>query len=146
MDDLSRHIYTAGKYLIFVDDANELVGLSHLVEYVIRDDKRYDIRIIATVRDYASKSVINETEKLADIKCFAVSKFTDQEIRDFVKTNLRIENSDYIEQIVRIASGNPRIAHMAGKLAKEKMIYGRLLIWRSCIKAITVPFWKLLLF
>ncbi|NBI87227.1 ATP-binding protein [Lachnospiraceae bacterium] len=120
MDDLSRHIYTAGKYLIFVDDANELVGLSHLVEYVIRDDKRYDIRIIATVRDYASKSVINETEKLGDIKCFAVSKFTDQEIRDFVKTNLRIENSDYIEQIVRIASGNPRIAHMAGKLAKEK--------------------------
>lgn len=72
------------------------------------------------VRDYASKSVINEIEKLVDIKCFAVSKFTDQEIRDFVKTNLRIENSDYIEQIVRIASGNPRIAYMAGKLAIEK--------------------------
>lgn len=120
MDDLSRHISIAGKYLIFVDDANELVGLSHLVEYAIRDDKRYDIRIIATVRDYASKSVINQTEKLADIKCFAISKFTNQEIWDFVKTNLKIENSDYIEQIVRIASGNPRIAYMAGKLAIEK--------------------------
>lgn len=53
MDDLSRHISTAGKYLIFVDDANELVRLSHLVEYAIRDDIRYDIRIITTVRDYA---------------------------------------------------------------------------------------------
>lgn len=120
MEDLSRYISVEGKYLIFVDDANELVGLSHLVEYAIRDDKRYDIRIIATVRDYARKSVINETEKLADLKCFAISKFTNQEIRDFVKTNLKIENSDYIEQIVRIAGGNPRIAYMAGKLAIEK--------------------------
>ena len=120
MDDLSRHIDVEGKYLVFVDDANELVGLSHLVEYAIRDDKRFNIRIIATVRDYASKSVINEIEKLADLKCFAVSKFTDQEIRDFVKTNLKIQNSDYIEQIMRIASGNPRIAYMAGKLAIDK--------------------------
>lgn len=120
MEDLSRYISAEGKYIVFVDDANELVGLSHLVEYAIRDDKRYDIRIIVTVRDYASKSVINETKKLADLKCFAISKFTDQEIRDFVKTNLKIENSDYIEQIVRIAGGNPRIAYMAGKLAIEK--------------------------
>lgn len=120
MEDLSHHISTAGKYLVFVDDANELVGLSHLVEYVIRDDERYDIRIIATVRDYVSKPVINEIEKLADIKCCVISRFTDQEIRDFVKKNLKIENSDYIEQIVRIAGGNTRIAYMAGKLAIEK--------------------------
>lgn len=41
-------------------------------------------------------------------------------MRDFIKLNLKIENSDYIEQIVRIAGGNPRIAYMAGKLAIEK--------------------------
>lgn len=120
MEDLSRYISPEGKYLVFVDDANELVGLSHLVEYAIRDDERYDIRIIATVRDYASRLVINETEKMADIKCVEVSRFTDQEIRDFIKTNLKIENSDYIEQIVRIAGGNTRIAYMAGKLAIEE--------------------------
>lgn len=120
MEDLSRHISMAGKYLVFVDDANELAGLSHLVEYAIRDDDRYDIRIIATVRDYVSKTVINEIEKLADVKSCVVSRFTDQEIRDFIKKNLKIENSDYIEQIVRIAGGNTRIAYMAGKLAIEK--------------------------
>ncbi len=120
MEDLSRYISIAGKYLVFVDDANELVGLSHLVEYAIRDDDRYDIRIIATVRDYVSKPVINEIGKLADVKYCVVSRFTDQEIRDFVKKNLKIENSDYIEQIVRIAGGNTRIAYMAGKLAIEK--------------------------
>ena len=120
MEDLSRHISTPGKYLVFVDDANELVGLPHLIEYAIKDDERYDIRIIATVRDYTSKSVINETRKLVDVKCFPISKFSDQEIREFIKTNLKIENSDYIEQIVRISSGNPRIAYMAGKLAIEK--------------------------
>ncbi len=120
MEDLSRHISMAGKYLVFVDDANELVGLSHLVEYAIRDDERYDIRIIVTVRDYVSKPVVNEIKKLADVKCCVVSRFTDQEIRDFIKENLKIENSDYIEQIVRIAGGNTRIAYMAGKLAIEK--------------------------
>lgn len=120
MEDLSRYISKAGKYLIFVDDANGLAGLSHLVEYAIRDDERYDIRILATVRDYASKSVISEMEKLVNVKCFPILKFSDQEIQEFVKTNLKIENSDYIEQIVRIAGGNPRIAYMAGKLAKEK--------------------------
>lgn len=120
MEDLSRHISIAGKYLVFVDDANELAGLSHLVEYAIRDDERYDIRIIATVRDYVSKPVINEIEKLVDVKCCVVSRFTDQEIREFVRKNLKIENSDYIEQIVRISGGNTRIAYMAGKLAIEK--------------------------
>ena len=120
MEDLSRYISTAGKYLIFVDDANELVGLSHLIEYTLRDEDRYDIRIIATVRDYACKSVINEAKKLVNVKNYVISKFSNQEIREFIKTNLKIENSDYIEQIVRIASGNPRIAYMAGKLAIEK--------------------------
>ena len=120
MEDLSRYISTAGKYLIFVDDANELVGLSHLIEYTIKDEDRYDIRIIATVRDYACKSVINEVKKLVNVKSYVISKFSNQEIREFVKTNLKIENNDYIEQIVRIAGGNPRIAYMAGKLAIEK--------------------------
>ena len=120
MEDLSRYISTAGKYLIFVDDANELVGLSHLIEYTIKDEDRYDIRIIATVRDYACKSVINEVKKLVNVKSYVISKFSNQEIQEFIKTNLKIENNDYIEQIVRIAGGNPRIAYMAGKLAIEK--------------------------
>lgn len=120
MEDLSRYISTAGKYLIFVDDANELVGLSHLIEYTLRDEDRYDIRILATVRDYAYKSVINEAKKLVNVKSYVISKFSNQEIREFIKTNLKIENNDYIEQIVRIAGGNPRIAYMAGKLAVEK--------------------------
>ena len=120
MEDLSRYISTAGKYLIFVDDANELVGLSHLIEYTIKDEDRYDIRIIATVRDYACKSVINEAKKLVNVKSYVISTFSNQEIQEFIKTNLKIENNDYIEQIVRIAGGNPRIAYMAGKLAIEK--------------------------
>lgn len=120
MEDLSRYISKAGKYLIFVDDANELVGLSHLIEYTIKDEDRYDIRIIATVRDYACKSVINEAKKLVNVKSYVISKFSNQEIQEFIKTNLKIENNDYIEQIVRIAGGNPRIAYMAGKLAIEK--------------------------
>lgn len=120
MEDLSRYISKEGKYLIFVDDANELAGLSHLIEYAIRDDERYDVRIVATVRDYASKSVISEMKKLVNVKCFPILKFNDQEIQEFIKTNLKIEKSDYIEQIVRIAGGNPRIAYMAGKLAIEK--------------------------
>lgn len=120
MEDLCRYISGAGKYLIFVDDANELAGMGHLLEYIIRNDDRYDVRIIATVRNYISQSLINEIRKVIEPKCIPVPKFTDGEIREFIKTNLKIQNTAYLNQIEKIAKGNPRIAYMAGKLAAEK--------------------------
>lgn len=118
MEDLSRYLSEAGRYLILVDDANELAGMSYLLEYVMGED-RYDVRIIATVRDYASKTVISEIKKLTEPECILVSAFKDSEIQEFIKRNLKIEDIHCLNQIARISKGNPRIAYMAGKLAIE---------------------------
>lgn len=118
-EDLSRYISEAGKYLIFIDDANELTGLRYLLEYVMEED-RYDVRIIATVRDYASKIVISEIRKIIEPKRILISGFKDDEIQEFIKQNLKIRDIHCLTQIARIAKGNPRIAYMAGKLAREK--------------------------
>lgn len=120
MEDLCRYISGAGKYLVFVDDANELAGMCHLIEYVIKNDDRYDVRIMATVRDYVRQSLFNEISRVIEPKCIPIPKFTDWEIREFIKLNLKIQNTVYLNQIVKIAKGNPRIAYMAGKLAIEK--------------------------
>lgn len=120
MEDLYRHIPRAGKYLILIDDANELSGLQFLLEYITMADQSYDVRIVATVRDYASKSVIDTIKNVTEPECVLVSKFTNLEIQEFLSLNLKIENVVYINQIVRISDGNPRIAYMAGKLAIEQ--------------------------
>lgn len=120
MEDLYRHIPKAVKCLIFIDDANELSGLQFLLEFITMGDEGYDVRIVATVRDYASKSVIDTIENVTEPECVLVSKFTNLEIQEFISLNLKIEDVDYINQIVRISDGNPRIAYMAGKLAIEK--------------------------
>lgn len=118
-EDLCRYISGAGEYLIFIDDVNELTGLSYLLEYVMEEDK-YDVRIIATVRDYASKVVISKIKKVIEPKCILVSGFKDHEIQEFIKQNLKIKDIHCLNQIARIAKGNPRIAYMAGKLARDK--------------------------
>ncbi len=119
-EDLCRYITKIGKYLIFVDDANYLTGLRYLLEYIVSSEDRYDVRIIMTVRDYVSREVINEVKKITIPKCLVIRKFTDAEIREFIKLNLEIDDIEFLNQVVRIAQGNPRLAYMAGKLAKEK--------------------------
>lgn len=109
-----------GRYLFFVDDANELAGLDHILDYTTKGKLGYSIKIIVTVRDYAKEEVIQKVKRYTEPKIIQLSSFDDDEIKDFLDKNLVIRNHDYVQQIVRIAEGNPRIAYMAGRLAKEK--------------------------
>ncbi|MFA0815732.1 MAG: hypothetical protein ACC608_08065 [Anaerofustis sp.] len=118
-NDLVDYIDTPGKYLILVDDANELVGLKYVLSYLNRTNEGYDIKIIATVRDYAKEKVISEIKEFTVPSTFDIVPFSDDEMRKFIETNLNIRTEIYIEQILRISKGNPRIAYMAGKLANE---------------------------
>ena len=79
------------------------------------------LKIIITVRNYV-KDIVNKNIKKFTDKIYEkeLETFTDKEITEFLKENLGIFNSRYIEQILKISSGNPRIAYMAGKVAVEK--------------------------
>lgn len=119
-EDLVSVTEQPGKYLFFIDDANELAELGQILAYITKGYLNYQVKIIVTVRDYAKASVIQEIKKFTIPKILEISSFTDDEIKEFLNKNLGITNEIYVNQIIRIAEGNPRIAYMAGKLAVEE--------------------------
>lgn len=119
-DDLVSATEIRGKYLFFVDDANELAELNQILAYIEKEKLGYDVKIIATVRDYAKVKVIQSVKEHTMPKMIEITPLSDDEIRGFLDTNLQIRNEEYVEQIIRISEGNPRIAYMAGRLAIEK--------------------------
>ena len=119
-EDLVSATERRGKYIFFIDDANELADIKQILSYTNKQYMGYDVKVIATVRDYAKNAVINVVTEYCIPKIIQVNPFTDEEIKEFLDENLGIKNNRYINKIIEIAEGNPRIAYMAGKLAKEK--------------------------
>ena len=118
-DDLVSATTDRGKYLFFIDDANELPQLNLIAEYITKEELGYDIKIIVTVRDYVKDDVIDTIKKYTIPYTINIQVFTDDEIQEFLKINLEIFNQNYLDQIIKIAEGNPRIAYMAGKIAVD---------------------------
>ena len=123
-EDLVSYTEKSGKYLLFVDDANEFEQLNTILAYLSdKEDKDYQFKFILTVRDYVESEVTKIIEKYFEYIKIVVPVFSPEEIKGFLNKNLKIINEIYISQIIRICEGNPRIAYMAGKLAlKSKKI------------------------
>jgi len=116
-EDLKLFIDVHGSYFIVVDDANQLSGLQHIIQYTTRQPDGYDVKVLITVRDYAVQKVINDVRGVASYQTVNIGVFTDDEIKELLKTSLGILNSNYLDRIMRIAEGNARIAVLAGKVA-----------------------------
>ena len=116
-EDTKRYIHKDQKYILFIDDGNELKQIELILDLL----NEKNLKIIITVRNYV-KDIVNKNIKKFTDKIYEkeLETFTDKEITEFLKENLGIFNSRYIEQILKISSGNPRIAYMAGKVAVEK--------------------------
>ncbi len=117
-EDIGSYIDKSGKYLFLIDDANELVGLKYVLEYLTMGNMGYDVKIISTLRDYTAVQVINQIREYTEPHILNVAPFTDEQIKEFLNVNMEIRNEDYVDAIIKIAEGNPRIAYMAGRLAK----------------------------
>src|SRR5205814_2383199 len=53
-------------------------------------------------------------------KSIELERFTDDQIKELAKDEFNIHNALYLERIVEISGGNPRIAVMISKVAREK--------------------------
>jgi len=116
-EDLKLFIDNPGNYFLFIDDANQLSGLQHIIRYTTMKPEGYNVKILITVRDYALQKVMNDVREIASYETVNISAFTDDEIKKLLETVLGIANQDYQERIIRIAEGNARIAILAGKVA-----------------------------
>lgn len=116
-EDLKVFINRPGNYFLFVDDANQLSGLHHVIRFTTMKQEGFNVKILITVRDYAYQKVINDVQKITSYKTIKLNTFTDDEIKKLLETSLGILNQYYHERIIRIAEGNARIAILAGKVA-----------------------------
>ena len=116
-DDLKLFLDRPRDYFLFIDDANQLSGLQHIIRYVSMKLEGYNVKILITVRDYALQKVINDVRGITSYEILNVNVFSDNEIKEILETSLCILNQDYQERIIRIAEGNARIAILAGKVA-----------------------------
>ncbi|MCH5211113.1 MAG: hypothetical protein J1F01_09140 [Oscillospiraceae bacterium] len=119
-EDVASYIDKPGKYLFLIDDANELIGLKYILEYINMGKMGYDVKIISTLRDYTANKVIDDIKQYTVPHIINIKPFNDKQIKEFLDVNMEIRNENYVEAIIRIAEGNPRIAYMAGKLAKSE--------------------------
>lgn len=116
-EDLKLFIDSPGNYFLFIDDANQLSGLQHIIQYVTMKPEGYNVRVLITVRDYALQKVINDVREITSYEIINIKVFTDDEIKELLEVSLGILNQEYHERIISIAEGNARIAILAGKIA-----------------------------
>ena len=120
-EDLVSAIDEGKEYLVLVDDANELSGLHHVLEYLPKAaiGARHISKLILTVRDYARKQVMQRVMEVMQPEKLKISTFSDDDIRKLMETCYGITNRVYTDRIVAIAEGNARLAMLAGKLAAD---------------------------
>jgi len=118
-EDLKVFLDTPSKYLLMIDDANQITGLQHVLQYLTKRRQGYDVKIVITVRDYAKQTTIQNVREFTVPELCTINVFSDEEIKEILKVNLEILNSNYLDKIVKIAEGNARLAIIAGKLAVE---------------------------
>ena len=117
--DLVSAVEEGKNYLVLVDDANELSGLNHVLEYLpkVAIGSRHISKLILTVRDYARKQVMQSVIEVIQPETIKISTFSDDDIRKLMETCYGITNRVYTDRIVAIAEGNARLAMLAGKFA-----------------------------
>ncbi|HEU4560251.1 MAG TPA: ATP-binding protein, partial [Longimicrobium sp.] len=119
-NDLRAHLTPLGKYLVLVDDANRVSGFDYVLQ--ILRDRRPDIelKVVATVRDYARDKVKQATLPYGGAREVELTPLAAHEISEILRTEYGILNSLFLDRIVAIAKGNPRLAMMAGRVATEE--------------------------
>lgn len=121
-EDLMTSLEAGKDYLVFVDDANELSGLRHVLGYLLQEGNNvaHIRKLILSVRDYARDQVVQQVlETSQRLEILKLGSFSDTNIKELVKQSYGITNPHYLERISDISEGNARLAMLAGKVASN---------------------------
>ena len=116
-EDLLVQIAPDKNYVLLVDDANrQSVSFSQVLG-LFKSKRKGDIKVIATVRDYAVNDILKECIELKK-NIINLKKFTDDEIKELISSDsFKIYHPRYQDKIIAVSNGNARLAVMAAKLA-----------------------------
>jgi hypothetical protein len=118
--DLQVHFSEPSHYLIFVDDANRMSRFEYIVQLLQHQREDQRIKVIATVRDYALDKAREAARPQGGGVEVTLRAFDEEQIRQLTEDEYGIRNHYYLERIADIAQGNPRLAIMTAKVAKQE--------------------------
>ena len=133
--DISHLFENEDNFILMLDDANETDGLKYIFEK-LQDclQRKKNIKIIVTVREYVLEDVRSVIEKNFNIEIVNICNLNNETIYKILQENLEIKNLDYLQQISTIGQGNIRIAYMAGKLVVEGKKFVELLNFEDVLR------------
>lgn len=127
-EDIKYYISDPGRYLIFFDDANMVASLENVLGSLLTLYTDFDVRVLISVRDYAKERVIDAVSQYILPNIIEVGRLKDDEIKDILKADLGIVNSDYLNKIAGIANGNIRLAFLAGMRSIDDYLLLRIIL------------------
>lgn len=120
-EDLQMRLKKDGKYLIFIDDINNISNFDQILYFFTL--KNYKLKIVASVREYAKKNVIERINKFEektqykfDLGLVNVKDLEEKKLVEVIKSNTIIKNSKIINDIIHVSQGNSRIMMMAANV------------------------------
>lgn len=114
--DLKFHFSAHGKYLLFIDDVNQLTQLNLILDYLGLEKEGIELKLIVSVREYAERKILDKVSKL-NSHLIKIDVLKDKAIETLCKEEYDIKNHQYIERICKISKGNARLAIMACETA-----------------------------
>lgn len=118
--DIRDYFSESGSFLIFVDDANRVSRFEYFIQLIQNQRHDQQIKIIATVRDYALRKVQLEASKLKRVFELQLQELDEGQIKELIRDEYSINNHLYLDRIAEIAQGNSRLAIMAAEVAKRE--------------------------
>ena len=119
-EDLRVHFSDSGEHLIFVDDANRVSGFDYVLQLLHNQRVDQKFKVVATVRDYALEKVREAAKRYGERKEVELGPFEDKQVKQLLEDEFGITNPLYLDHIINIARGNPRLAVMAAQVAKRE--------------------------
>ena len=109
--DFNRFLVnTDVEYLLIIDDINRVSIFDRINKFV---HEKNNIKIVATVRDYALKSIMSVYR--TDFDTYELKSLTNDEIKNIIKQEYNIQNDKYLDYIIKVSKGNLRFAILASR-------------------------------
>lgn len=127
-DDIKTILENDKKYIIFIDDINNLNGIQSIIDLIITN-KNENIKILATTRDYLLDDVMRKIKVCIEPSVYVLNKMEDSEIINILENTYNVKNKEWQQKILKISNGNPRLAIMSfisvrdGKIDSLNSVY-----------------------
>ena len=117
--DLQAHFARPGRFLLLVDDANRISQFEYVVRLLLDQRPDQEIKVVATVRDYATGKIEEEARPLGGVRRVDVTTLKDEEVAKLVRKASKVRHPLFVERITDVARGNARLAMMAAAVLEE---------------------------